>query len=227
MIFVISFNKIKVLLSVCLLIGFSVSFLGLLNTGNVLPVTAPAQQRVVIIDPGHGSIDTGSHYNSLYEKDINLAIAKKIRDNLLLLNLKPIMTRSEDKLYHDSRHDDIRHRPQLIEKYNAYLFISIHVNDYPSSAPSGSQVFYKPGSQASKLLAENVKQELIKIRQKNNRPLQSGSYYVLKQSTVPAVLIETGFISNPTDRELLTDEQYQIQLAAAISRGILNFINET
>ena len=225
MIVVISLNKLKVLLSLCLVIGFTFSLLGIVNTGPIRPVTAPQEQKTIIVDPGHGSIDTGSHYNSLYEKDINLVLAKKLRKNLLLLNQKPVLTRTEDKLYHDSRQEDIRHRPKLIEQYNADLFVSLHVNKFSSAAPSGAQIFYKPGSQASKELAAAIKEELIKIRPANDRPLQSGSYYVLQNSPVPAVLIETGFISNARDRELLTDEKYQTQLSGAIARGILNYLH--
>ncbi|ACL69551.1 N-acetylmuramoyl-L-alanine amidase [Halothermothrix orenii] len=181
----------------------------------------------VVVDPGHGSIDTGTHHGNIFEKDINLEIARHLVDELKKVNIIPIMTRNEDKLYQNDRNKDLKHRPEIAREYQADLFISIHINNFPTSQPSGSQVFYKPDSSESKELAKYIHEELVMIRQENNRSLSKGNYYVLKQSPCPAVLIEAGFISNPVDRKKLTDPEYQKNLARAITKGIINYLQSS
>lgn len=178
---------------------------------------------VVVIDPGHGSIDTGTSYRNIYEKDINLTIGKYLYQEMKQFNIKSILTRAEDKLFMDSRREDIKHRPQIALENNADLFISIHANNFPSSQPSGSQVFYKPGSSLSKELAKEIKRELVNIRKNNNRSIKNGDFYVLNKTPCPAVLIEVGFLSNPEDRKLLTDPKYQKKIAVAIRKGVVQF----
>ncbi|MTI60701.1 MAG: hypothetical protein FH762_12165 [Firmicutes bacterium] len=189
------------------------------------PVLSKQSEMIfkVVVDPGHGSIDTGTSYGEIYEKDINLTVALLVAEELEKVNIIPILTRKKDILYMNSRQKDIRHRPEIANKNKADLFISIHANNFPSSQPSGSQVFYKPGSEESRKLAEEIQQELIKLRKANHRSIKNGDFYVLKKAQCPAVLIETGFLSNPTDRERLTDPVYQKQLAIALKNGIINF----
>ncbi|MCG8513152.1 MAG: N-acetylmuramoyl-L-alanine amidase [Halanaerobiales bacterium] len=188
-----------------------------------IPATGNDMEFKVVIDPGHGSIDTGASYHDLYEKDINLAIGKLLRQELKSVNIIPIMTREEDKLYMDSRNKDIAYRPRLARQHQADLFISIHTNKFPSSQPAGSQIFYKSSSTQSKELAQSIQQELAKLRPENNRALKRGDYYVLNQCPCPAVLIEVGFLSNQDDRKKLTDQSYQQALASSIKSGIINY----
>lgn len=188
-----------------------------------IPATSNDMEFKVVIDPGHGSIDTGASYHDLHEKDINLAIGKILGQELKSVNIIPIMTRVEDKLYMDSRNKDIAYRPRLARQQQADLFISIHTNKFPSSQPAGSQIFYKSSSTQSKELAQSIQQELAKLRPENNRALKRGDYYVLNQSPCPAVLIEVGFLSNQDDRNKLTDQSYQKALASSIKTGIINY----
>lgn len=180
----------------------------------------------VTVDAGHGSIDTGTHYNNIYEKDINLSIAKYLENSLKENNIIPIMTRTEDKLYQDSRREDLYHRPEVADKYNTNLFISIHVNNFPSSVPSGSQIFFKKNSEESKKLAEYIQNELIKLRPENNRSISPGDYYVLNKAPCTAVLIEAGFISNSIDRKYLQNKKYQQSMADSIKNGIISYFRD-
>lgn len=177
----------------------------------------------VVIDPGHGSIDTGTSYGNILEKEINLKIAQHLSNELKKVNIIPIMTRIEDKLYLDSRNKDIRRRVEITKESKADLYISIHANNFPSSQPAGSQVFYKPDCPLSKTLADFIKEELIKLRSENNRSIKNGNFYVLNGSPCPAVLIEAGFLSNPEDRRLLSNPGYQNSLAKAIKNGIIMY----
>ena len=180
----------------------------------------------VAVDPGHGSIDIGTHHNQIYEKEINLIVAKKLEKKLKDVNIIPILTRTEDKLHQNSRRKDLRYRPTYANQKKSDLFISIHVNNYPTSAPAGAQVFYKPGSVKSKMLAELIKTDMIKLRKENDRSTSPGNYYVLKNADCPAVLIEMGFISNQNDRKLLADSGYQEKIAESIRDGIIRYFRE-
>ncbi|MDI3547158.1 MAG: N-acetylmuramoyl-L-alanine amidase [Halanaerobiales bacterium] len=188
-----------------------------------IPSNTGDMEFTVVVDPGHGSIDTGTSHGNIYEKDINLQIGRYLNQELKKVNIIPIMTRTKDKLYMDSRRKDIRHRPEVAKEKKADLFISIHANNFPSSQPSGSQIFYKPGSELSKILAEKIRTEMIKLRKENNRCIKSGDFYVLNQAPCPAVLIEVGFLSNPVDRQKLINPKYQQALAVSIKRGIVNY----
>ena len=181
----------------------------------------------IAIDPGHGSIDTGTHYNSLYEKDINLSIAKYLEKSLKKSNIITVMTRTDDSLYKKSRIKDLRNRPIIAKEENVDLYISLHVNNFPSSSPEGSQVFYKRNSEKSELLAEYIKESLVKINSANNRESKSGDYYVLNKVNCPAVLIEAGFLSNKNDRENLKSEKYKKEFAHQIKEGIISYLNES
>ncbi|MFW5787553.1 MAG: N-acetylmuramoyl-L-alanine amidase family protein [Halanaerobiales bacterium] len=223
---IISINKIRLLFSTLIIVGFIFALSTPFYRQTEQKVTGPASNLTIIIDPGHGSIDTGSSYKNIYEKDINLAVGKKLKSELSRQGFNTVLTRKKDKLYQNDRQKDIQHRPKFAEIYDAQLFISIHVNEFTSPQPTGSQVFFVPGSEESKKLATFIKKELVKLRKENNRPLTPGNYYVLKNVSIPAVLIETGFISNPRDRKLLTAETYQKKMARAISNGIKNYIQQ-
>ncbi len=193
------------------------------STNNELAVYGTGSFRI-IVDPGHGSIDTGTHFNGLYEKDINLKLARILTVKLKENNIRTAMTRNEDQLYKDSRNKDLKRRPTLTGKLKTDLFISLHVNQYHTSQPSGSQIFYKTNSDKSKLLAKTILKYLIKIRPENDREITPGNYYVLNQADCPAVLIEIGFISSPIDRQLLTDNKYLEKMANAITAGIIEYL---
>lgn len=221
MILILKINKLYLILAIVVIL-FPILF-HFHHTQLILPTQTNDMKFRVVIDPGHGSIDTGTSYKNIYEKDINLSIGLKLSKKLKDVNIISILTRTEDKLYQDSRRKDIKHRPEIARQNKADLFISIHSNNFPSSQPSGSQLFYKPGSDLSKKLAEFIQEELIKLRDKNNRAIKSGDFYVLNQSPCPAVLIEVGFLSNPEDRNYLTNMDYQEKLADVIKNGIINY----
>ncbi|HLV09868.1 MAG TPA: N-acetylmuramoyl-L-alanine amidase [Halanaerobiales bacterium] len=226
MLFIISLtgkNRLLIMFLLLLIIILLVFFINLYYS-EYLPSNTSEMIFRIVVDAGHGSIDTGTSYRNIYEKDINLAVAKYLSTELKRYNIIPIMTRTEDKLYQNSRNEDIRYRPRVADEYSADLFISIHTNNYPSSQPAGSQIFYKSNSGESKKLAESIQLKLITIREENNRVIKSGDYYVLNKINCPGVIIELGFLSNPSDRQLLIDKDYQQQLAKAIAKGIVNYL---
>lgn len=215
------FRPKRIILAILLIIFFSLLIMNYRAIS--LPSYTSNMEFRIVIDPGHGSIDTGTSYRNIYEKEINLQIAKYLAEEFKKVNIIPIMTRTKDKLYHNSRRKDIRRRPEIAGETDADLFISIHANNFPTSQPSGSQIFCKFNSEQSKKLAECIQQELIELRNENNRSIKQGDYYVLNKIDCPGILIEVGFLSNPSDRQKLTDPVYQQQFAKAIKNGVINY----
>ncbi|MCK4260800.1 MAG: N-acetylmuramoyl-L-alanine amidase [Halanaerobiales bacterium] len=182
-------------------------------------------KKVVVIDAGHGSIDPGAHYNGIKEKTINLEVAFQLKKLLEESNIKVVMTREDDSLYNNSRREDIIYRARKANEVKADVFISIHVNKFPSPKPYGGQVYYYEGKEA-KLLSEKIQEQLKKIQPDNYRSIDKGNYYVLKKTKCPAVLVEIGFISNPIDRKRITNPTEQKKIAIAIRDGLTTFFHE-
>lgn len=182
-------------------------------------------EKTIVIDPGHGSIDKGTHRKGVYEKEINLKIAKELADLLEKGNLQVILTRTDDSLYKDDRNKDIKYRARLANKKDADLFVSIHVNSFPGTSSFGGQTFYNPDSSQSKKLAKLIQQELINIQPENYREIKPGNFYVLNKTDMPAVLAEVGFLSNDVDFKRLTNTEERKKIAKALGKGIIAYFN--
>lgn len=187
----------------------------------------------IVVDAGHGGIDPGKiGINNALEKDVNLAIAQKLERNLRENGINVVMTRTDDNgLYEETDSNkkvrDMKSRLAIIEEAQPVLAVSIHQNSYPDSSISGVQVFYYKDSTRSKEAAEILQAQLIKtLKPKKERAAKdNSSYYLLKKTSVPIVIIECGFMSNPTEAKLLTHDDYQEKVAWAIYMGIMQVIN--
>lgn len=184
----------------------------------------------LLIDPGHGGVDGGTQdsYGNL-EKNINLAIGLKVKEQLKASGLQIVMTREKDTDLAPFRSGQWgRHRRDLmarIEKArsNHCLFlVSIHCDASVETKRRGAFVFYNYLSSESKELALAIQEELNVLQQ---RPFKAapGKYLIIREPGVTGVLIEVGFLSNPEEAALLQQEEYQSKLALAISRGILHY----
>lgn len=200
--------------------------------------TVPSYKKVIVIDPGHGSPDGGAvGISGTVEKDINLKIASKLQSILERSGAKVIITRSDDnsigegsyKSIRDIKRADMRMRRDYREEYGADIFVSIHMNKYDSEKPQGAQVFYSGSSQGSKLLGECIQNELKIICDPSNTRLAKEadrSIYILKDSTIPAVIVECGFLSNKEEEQKLNTDSYQSKLAWAIYSGIQKYYEQ-
>jgi N-acetylmuramoyl-L-alanine amidase len=187
----------------------------------------------VFLDAGHGGFDPGKvGINNALEKDINLSITLKLKALLEQKGIKVIMTREDDRgLYQDSDSNkkmaDLKKRVELINNSDAVIAVSIHQNSYTSESVKGAQVFYHNQSAKGKELAD-ILQEQIKttIGDGNHRVAKPNeSYYMLKKSICPLVIVECGFLSNYNEATLLCDESYQEKMAWAMQLGILTYLN--
>lgn len=190
---------------------------------------------VVVIDAGHGGKDPGKvGVNEALEKDINLAIAKRLKSLLEQNDVLVVMTREEDKdlaseQASNRKNEDLRARVKLMEEVRPVLMVSIHQNSYPEAEVDGAQVFYYSGSEEGKRLGVMVQERLKKELQDGNHRLAKANkdYYLLKKSGCPAIIVECGFLSNVQEAALLTTEEYQETLAFAICLGVMEYINNT
>ena len=188
----------------------------------LLVLFTPKDDKVfhVIIDPGHGGKDPGAVVGDVYEKNINLAISLLVRDNLSEYeNIKISMTREDDSYI------SLGERVELANKIQADIFVSIHANALEDLSYSGLFTFYPPNKPSSKKIAELIQSAVSSSTGAINRGVRSDSFYVLSKTDMPAVLIETGFMTCPEELILLTDREYQIKLANGISDGILSAVS--
>lgn len=183
--------------------------------------------QTIVIDAGHGGADSGKiGVDNVLEKDINLQVAKKVQKLLLDQNIKVVMTREQDCDLADSKIEDLRKRVEIINVTKPDLAVSIHQNSYPSESIQGAQVFYYSQSQQGEKLAAILQQELKKVDPENHRQEKGNdSYFILKKTEVPVVIVECGFLSNQKETEKLISDEYQDLLAKAIFDGIIEFLS--
>lgn len=187
--------------------------------------------RVVVLDAGHGGEDPGKVGNGdIYEKDINLAITGYVKKYLEQNDYQVVMTRCEDESLGTTakgfdKNGDMRERLSAIEGAGAKVAVSIHQNSFTDVSVKGAQVFYHEGSTAGKKLADAIQKSLWqRLAGEKKREIKSdASYYLLKNSSIPMVIVECGFLSNPEELALLQQEDYQKKVAWAIYMGIEKF----
>lgn len=187
----------------------------------------------IVIDPGHGGRDPGKvGINGALEKDINLAIALRLKDLLEQNDINVILTRTEDVgLYSESdsnkKRVDLNKRIEIINTINPIFAVSIHQNSFSQESIKGAQMFYNAQSEQGKLLAQTLQDQVKEtIKDGNHRKAKSNtSYYMLKHTSCPLVIIECGYLSNQTESALLIQEEYQEKMAWAIHLGIIKHIN--
>lgn len=194
--------------------------------------TLPLSGKVIAIDAGHGGVDGGAQSREgIKEKYINLIIALHLRDYLQQAGAIVIMTREEDndlaslgtKGYSRRKTEDLLNRVNLVKDKHADMLISIHMNSIPSSRWQGAQSFYYPSLEENKRLASSIQDEIRNNLNTERLVGTANNVYLLKAVEVPSALIEVGFLSNPEEAQLLSNESYQKKAAAAIYRGILKY----
>lgn len=191
------------------------------------------KSRIVVLDAGHGGEDPGKVGNgNIYEKDINLAITEYVKTFLEQNDYSVIMTRETDASLGTTargfdKNGDMKARLQAIEGAGARIAVSIHQNSFTDGSVQGAQVFYHESSQEGKRLAQTIQTSLWeRLDGEKKRDIKSdNSYYLLKNSSIPMVIVECGFLSNSRELELLQQEDYQKQVAWAIYMGIEKYLN--
>lgn len=181
--------------------------------------------KTVAIDPGHGTIDKGALHEEtgVWESPINLAVALQLKELLKKQKINVVMTRDKDTVEDESNFNELQDRIDIAAKSKADIFVSIHVNKFPDPQYFGAQCFYNSQRPESRLLALLIQEELKNIDPENIREALPQDLFILRESPMPAALVEMGFLSNPNDREKLQDPAYQKKIAQCIEQGIKRY----
>jgi N-acetylmuramoyl-L-alanine amidase len=194
---------------------------------NVFPKTSSPQvfgnnngRQLIVVDAGHGGRDVGATRNGIYEKDIVLAMSKQLGRILQQMGYSVIYTRTEDIEL------DLEPRVDIAESARASAFVSVHANalDAKASQVNGVETYHAPGASLGKSLAEFVHAQILASTGANDRGVRSARFHVILKTSMPAVLVETGFITNPSEAAKLVDSAYQLRMAEAIARGVDQFL---
>lgn len=195
-------------------------------------VSQEAKVRKVVVDAGHGGFDSGKvGINGALEKDINLEIARKVQQKLEQAGISTLMTRETDQgLYDDEeenkKQQDMKRRCSLINESEADLAVSIHQNSYTEESICGPQVFYYEtsvkGRNLAEILQETLNQNLEIVRPRAGKA--NDTYYLLRKTEIPTVIVECGFLSNTEEAEKLMKDAYQEKIAQAICEGVQKFL---
>lgn len=189
--------------------------------------------RLVIIDAGHGGDDPGKiGVDGVQEKELNLKMALALRDLLEQQDVEVLMTREDAGGLYDERTSnkkvqDMRRRCELINREKPACVISIHQNSYHEESIHGAQVFYYKTSKESGELAKILQKELARVVEPTNhrQAKANDTYYLLKKTEAPTVIVECGFLSNWDECAKLQNEEYQAKLVWAIQMGVLKYLN--
>lgn len=180
---------------------------------------------IIVLDPGHGGLDSGSYNDNAkeqyYEKYINFQIASKVKKLLEKEGFQVYFTRTKD---YDV---DRKKRIQIAEKKKATIFVSIHQNSFEEEDAHGIETWYDAtANEASKALAKSIQENTVSTTQAADRGIRVATKLLeLQSTTIPSCLIETGFLSNPKEFLKITSESYQTQIALGIQKGIVSFLN--
>ncbi|NQH94606.1 cell wall hydrolase [Streptococcus suis] len=208
--------------------------------GTTTHLSTPSVQRsyTVYIDPGHGGRDSGASYGGVHEKNLALSVSNKLRENLLKYGINVLMTRTGD---YDV--DFKTERSRMTNASNADLFISIHFNATGAgvSNATGIETYwyqYDPEYQPkinkemhnnptrlaeSEILANKVQESLIKETGAVNRGVRRETFAVLRETAIPAILVELGFMDNPSELQVIKQDSYHTRLAKALAQGVMNW----
>ena len=200
--------------------------------GSLQTISSKKDRYTVVIDSGHGGIDPGKvGIDGSYEKDINLAISLKLKKKIYKLGCKVILTRESDTgLYKESdvnkKTADLRRRVEIMNSSNPDIIISVHQNSFTQESSKGAQVFYQTSSDDGKKLAEIMQMQLVEDLDKNNHRVAkpNSDYYILKNTTGTAIIVECGFLSNKEESALLCSNDYQEKVADSIAKGIMRYL---
>lgn len=213
------------------LLALVILLVSLPSRSEALPLTS----FHILIDVGHGGVDSGTTYGSLREKEINLQVAKQLYQELSEAGYSVAMNRSTDIALSDdnrwlntrSRHRrDLAQRRGLVKLIDPQIMLSLHVNWSADSRRRGPVVLYQSNEQ-SYMLAYLLQNSLNRYAGTKEVPVKGRTYYMLRHSYCPSVIIEMGFISNAKDRAMLTNPEEQKKLAQAIREAVSEYVTLT
>lgn len=195
----------------------------------------PLTGKVIILDAGHGGMDGGANVQDVMEKEIALSVTLKVRDYLQEQGALVLLTREKDvdlalqdtKGIRKRKQEDLRNRVQMINDSEADLFLTIHLNSFPSASSKGAQTFYTNRFEENEQVAKFIQTEIIRNLENTKRDAKTINHvYLMNYAKKPGALVEIGFLSNNEEREKLMSDKYQEKIASSIYMGILRYFTE-
>lgn len=220
-------------MALCLLIAGACYVLG--NSGNAAAESAlgffkgtdggKLTGRKIVVDAGHGGFYQGSTgYAGSHEDELNLAVANYLKSELENAGAEVIMTRSDSNAIAETKLLDMQKRRDIISSSGADIAISIHMNSYTNSTPSGPLTMFAAGSVKGEALAGAVQARLIEdLKPQSENNTRGEDFYILESGNMPCIIVECGFISNPQEEALLIKPSYQRQVAQSIRLGVEDY----
>lgn len=196
------------------------------DKANAFIKEAPLVGKAIYLDAGHGGKDPGAYYKDIYEEDINLSIVLKLRDKLEDLGAIVYLTREDDYDLSNPnaslrKRSDLANRANMINSSDADMYLSIHLNSSSNTSWRGAQVFYDDINDNNRKLANIFQKNFNKYLNSNRNIQEISTLYMYKRITKPGLLLELGFISNPNDRYLLNQDDYQNKIVNILADSLL------
>lgn len=194
------------------------------------PTPVPSKKAIVVVDPGHGGYDPGTvspFDNTFYEKEVTLDIGLRVKEKLEQLGVQVVMTRDTDTALHDFWKADVWERARISNEAEATFFVSIHVNGFDgknASIYNGTEIYhqgYEYGEFSSKDFAQIMGEEVDAITDTKFNGVVKENFGVTRLSEMPAVLVETAYITNPDDHQRLKSDEFRESMAEGILNGTL------
>ena len=208
--------RMAMILMLLLLLGIT-GILGYFTIGTIRQMFF--YQVDVALDAGHGGKDPGANRDDAIEKEITLEVAQMTKTLLEESDYKVGMTRDSDDYI------ELRNRSKIANERNAKVFVSIHCNSSEDEKGKGIETYYtEQKGLEDEILAEMIQESLIKQTDAKNRGIKVANYTVIVRSSMPAVLVEVGFLTDTEENELLQNEEYQRKLAKGIAEGIKKYL---
>lgn len=223
--FVVKFKKL--LLIVLLSVGF---LLTVICVPTAVKATSPKPSYTVVVDAGHGGADGGVQgvNTGVYERELNLSIAYKVKAELEKAQINVVMTRTTSDGALDTmltqKQEDMQKRKKIIMDASPDCVVSIHQNKYTQQSRRGAQAFFWGDSSLADVLQAALNEKLNKENTGRTFSALKGDYYILRQTPYPSALVECGFLSNPLDEALLVTDEYQNKVAKVIADSIISFL---
>lgn len=207
-----------------------IMFLCILDKVDAFVKDVPLLGKAIYLDAGHGGKDPGAYYKDVYEEDINLSITLKLRDKLEELGAIVYLTREADyDLANPTaslrKRSDLGNRAKMINSSDAEIYLSIHLNSSTNTNWKGAQVFYDDVNEDNETIAKLFQEEFNKKLSSNRDAKEISTLYMYKNIKKPGVLLEVGFLSNPSDRYLLKKNDYQNKISGVIANTLVKYFN--
>lgn len=218
---------VSFIICIVLLLGILITYFSVTQT------SSPKTNYTIVIDAGHGGIDGGAvgKKTGITESELNLKYAKKLQNLCTEYGFKVIMTREDmNGLYSEDapnkKKSEMEKRKRIINESGADVMISLHMNSFPLPNCEGAQIFYAKGSQQGFNLAKSVQKSICQTFKSARDYVTVGDYFVLNYSSIPAILIECGFLSNPNEEISLQKDEYCEKFCQNVMVGILSYFQK-